>query len=227
MYAFLVLCLLLAVPALLVWLARPDLRAVAGRMALVSLPFAGTERLFYPTYWEPRFVGDLVNRIGFGVEDVLFVTALAVFTSVGWAAVAGVRLVGAPVAGLAGWRRGGALMGACFVAVAGAWARGWPMIHVAPALMAAAGCLVCWRRPDLWGPGLGSAVLTTFVYTALCLALQALLPGVFALAWHAERFSNVFVAGVPLEELGYAAGAGWIGAVFYPFVAGLRWEKLR
>jgi hypothetical protein len=227
MYAFLVLCLLLAVPAVLVWLARPDLRPVAGRMALVSLPFALTERLFYPTYWEPRFVFDLVNRIGFGIEDVLFVTTLAVFTSVGWAAVAGVRLVGSPVAGRAGWRRGAVLVGACFIAVGGAWALGWPMIHASPVLMAGVAGLVCWRRPDLWAPGLGSAVLTTFVYTALCLALQVLVPGVFALDWHAERFSNVFVGGVPLEELVYAAGAGWIGAVFYPYVAGLGWERMK
>ncbi|MEB3221759.1 MAG: lycopene cyclase domain-containing protein [Candidatus Sericytochromatia bacterium] len=226
MYAFLLLCLLLAIPASLAWLVRPDLRLMAGRMAVVSLPFALTERLFYPTYWETRFLFDLVDRIGFGIEDVLFVTTLAVFTSIGWAAVTRMRFVGPAGLGPAAWRRGGTVLGGCLLAGVIAWGLGWPMIHVSPGIMAGAGALVGWRRPDLWGPGLGSAALTVLVYTAVCLALQALVPGVFGLTWHAQRFSNLFVAGVPLEEVVYAAGAGWIGAVFYPYVAGLRWERL-
>ena len=43
--------------------------------ALCSLPFAFSEFLFYPDYWVPTFLFDLGSRLGFGIEDFLFVSA--------------------------------------------------------------------------------------------------------------------------------------------------------
>ena len=70
---------------MLIWAARPDLRRVIACVMPFSLPFACTEFLFYPSYWEPAFLFDLGRRMGFGIEDIIFVTGLAAFTTTAYA----------------------------------------------------------------------------------------------------------------------------------------------
>ncbi|XYH98301.1 lycopene cyclase domain-containing protein [Sorangium sp. So ce1128] len=86
-HEFLLLALLFLVPGGFTWIVRPDLRPLMKRMALASMPFAATERLFYPEYWTPKFLFDLADRIGFGVEDVLFLAGLSAFSSTAYAVV--------------------------------------------------------------------------------------------------------------------------------------------
>ncbi|MEC9441210.1 MAG: hypothetical protein VYE40_08925, partial [Myxococcota bacterium] len=91
-YSFLTLSLILALPGAMVFVLRRDLRVMIGWMALASVPFAWTELLFYPTYWKPKFLFDLIDVIGFGIEDVLFVVGLAAFSSTSWAFASGQTL---------------------------------------------------------------------------------------------------------------------------------------
>ncbi|WP_437998688.1 lycopene cyclase domain-containing protein [Sorangium sp. So ce185] len=84
-HEFLLLSLLFLLPGIAIWVARPDLRSLMKRAAVASLPFAATERLFYPTYWTPKFLFDLADRVGFGVEDVLFIVGLSAFSSTAYA----------------------------------------------------------------------------------------------------------------------------------------------
>ncbi len=80
-YDFLTLALLFLAPGALAWAWRPDLRPWMWRSALAALPFAATERLFYPTYWSPHFLFGLITKIGFGLEDLIFLAGLASFTT--------------------------------------------------------------------------------------------------------------------------------------------------
>ncbi|WP_437938051.1 lycopene cyclase domain-containing protein [Sorangium sp. So ce341] len=84
-HEFLLLSLLFLLPGIAIWVARPDLRSLMKRAAVASLPFAATERLFYPTYWTPKFLFDLADRVGFGVEDLLFIVGLSAFSSTAYA----------------------------------------------------------------------------------------------------------------------------------------------
>jgi hypothetical protein len=222
-YSFLVLSVLLAIPGLLVWILRRDLRRVIIPMGIASVPFAFTERMFYPDYWEPRFLFDLVNVIGFGIEDILFVVGLAAFTSTAWAFVTGKRY--APLDMEVSKSRPNplsaalALLGVCFAMVAVLWFVGLPMIYGAPIIMTVMGLGMCYVRRDLFIPSIGGAAITTVVYTGLCIVLAALIPDVFALDWKTDQFLNMFVLGVPVEEILYASTAGFVATVFYPFVA--------
>ncbi len=226
-YSFLILSLLLLIPGCLVWWRRPDLRAVIYPMALASLPFALTERLFYPDYWQPTFLFDLVYFIGFGIEDILFVAGLAAFTSTAWAFVTGQRYTpmspprstGHPL------RTAISILLICFALVALFALLRVPMIYGSVIIMVAIGIGLCVQRPDLWRPALGGASITTVVYTALCLILQALIPQVFELDWNTDQFLNLFVLGVPLEEILYAWAAGFIATIFYPFVTHQRFQS--
>ncbi len=218
-YSFLVLTLILAVPAVVVWATRADLRRPIHLMMLASIPFAFTERLFYPEYWRPKFLFDLVNVIGFGIEDILFVTALAAFASMGWYWLTKRGFEGSEPGMV---RRIVGPLVVCFGLVAVAAIAGVAMIYAAPAIMFVCGAAVCVVRSDLWGHALGGAALTTVVYGGVCGVLMLVIPSVFELDWNTDKFLNLFVLGIPVEELLYGSASGFVATVFYPFVRGAK-----
>lgn len=218
-YDFLVLAVIFALPGAVVFLVRPDLRKVIGRMSIAALPFAATEFLFYPDYWSPNFLFDLVNVIGFGLEDLLFVAGLAAFTSTGYALFFRRRYVArAPLRLRWVFFRAAAAIGGALSVMAVLVMLAVPVIYgTVGVMLAAAGVIAAHRRELLW-PGLAGGLIAASVYTALCLFYALLLPGVFERVWHTESFLDRMVLGVPLEELLYGFGAGLIATVFYPYV---------
>ncbi len=224
-YEFLVLALLFLVPGVLVWLVRPDLRWLMKRVALLSLPFAATEWLFYPEYWTPRFLFDLADRIGFGIEDVLFVVGLGAFCSSAYA-VAFRRTLVSRGASERPWARAVGSLVLTFVVVGLLLAVGVPILYAAVAAMvlAVAGILV--RRGDLLGPSLLGALLSATLYLGLCLVFELLVPGVFERAWRPSLLLDGRLLGVPLDELLYGFGAGLIATAFPAWAFGLRFVPL-
>ncbi|WP_233561368.1 lycopene cyclase domain-containing protein [Sorangium cellulosum] len=227
-HEFLLLSLLFLLPGGVIWLARPDLRALMRRTALASLPFAATERLFYPAYWTPKFLFDLADRIGFGVEDLLFLIGLSAFSSTAYAIV--FRRTPVPCAPPATqatpatptwsrsarpWLRAAAVV-ALVLALAGALlAAGVPILYAAVAAMAAAAAALLVARGDLLVPSLLGALLSAALYLGLCLVFAALVPGVFARTWRPSvLLPGRALLGVPLDEILYGLGAGFAATVF-------------
>jgi len=220
---FLTLALLFSVPGVLIYALRPDLRVVIARVVPFALPFAFTEFLFYPTYWEPAFVFDLGRRIGFGIEDFLFVAALAASSTTVYPACcvkAYARHTGATAR--AGGVRALLLFGVAGALLAALLAAGIAVIYGACLAMVAAGAAATVRRRDLLAPALIGAGLAAAVYLVLCLLANLIMPGIFQTVWHTAKFTGVFVAGVPVEELLYGWAAGFAATTFYPYVFGLR-----
>ncbi|KYF78241.1 hypothetical protein BE11_32225 [Sorangium cellulosum] len=239
-HEFLLLSVLFLAPAGAIWLARPDLRALMRRTALASLPFAATERLFYPAYWTPKFLFDLADRIGFGVEDVLFLTGLSAFSSTAYAVV--FRRTPVPCARPASpstptaaptwlraarpWLRAAAAI-ALVLALAGALlAAGVPILYAAVAAMAAVAAALLAARGDLLVPSLLGALLSATVYLCLCLVFAALVPGVFARTWRPSvLLPGRALLGVPLDEVLYGLGAGFAATVFPAWAFDFRYAK--
>jgi hypothetical protein len=227
-YNFLILCALFALPAACVFALRPDLRKILALTIPASIPFAATEFLFYPSYWRPKFLFDLADRIGFGIEDVLFVTSLGALTSTlyPFATRRSIELPRVPARRKELVQKAALVVAAALVATAILHVLGVRMIYGCCWIMAGVTAAVLAIRRDLVAPAFTGAALTTLVYGALCLALAGIVPDVFDLAWNTEKFSNVFVLGVPLEELLYAASTGAVGTVFYPYVTGAKFVRV-
>lgn len=222
-HCFLVLALLLAIPGVLTFALRRDLRPAIRFAVPFSLPFALTEPFFYPEYWRPAFLFDLADRIGFGLEDLLFVAALAALTVSSYPVAARRTLAALPAASRgarASLLRGGGLLATIGTGVAVTLLLGLPMIYGCLVAMLAAVAVACSRRRDLVVPAAVGALVTTLAYGAACSALRAIDPQVFHTVWRTRELSSVFVLGVPLEELLYGAAAGLAGSVFVPFVRG-------
>jgi hypothetical protein len=196
-------------------------------MALCSVPFAFTERFFYPSYWEPVFLFDLVKTLGFGVEDLLFVTGLSAFTSTVYAFCFRLGYVMEKKRTL--FRilcRCLGIFGLAFILIGIVVVLKIEMIYGSFGIMSGIGVLILFLRKDLIIPCLTGGVLSVIVYSLPCFVLKGIFPDIFKLTWHTEKFLNFFIAGIPVEELMYGFSAGAIATVFYPFVFGMRFDRL-
>ena len=195
-------------------------------MAVCSIPFALTERFFYPNYWEPVFLFDLADKIGLGIEDLIFVMGLAAFTSTVYAFsfrrryITVNRLILKTV-----FYRGSSVMGVAFLLVIIVAFLNVEMIYGSFGIMLGISFFIVLVRKDLLIPGFMGGILSTIVYSSLCLLLDALLPGIFRLTWHTDRFLNLFLLDIPVEELIYGFSSGVIATVFYPYVFSKRFDR--
>lgn len=212
-YEFLVLSLLFLLPGGIIWCLRPDLRGVMKRAVPFALPFAATEWLFYPAYWTPRFLFDLADRIGFGVEDVLFVMGLAAFSSTAYAVASG-RTVAPRGGAVRPLPRAVGALGGVLGLVGLLLAAGVPILYASVVAMGLGAVGVLLLRPDLGAPGLLGGVVSALIYLGLCLLFAALVPGVFDRTWRPSLLLPGRVLGVPLDEVLYGGGAGVAATVF-------------
>ncbi|WP_437967849.1 lycopene cyclase domain-containing protein [Sorangium sp. So ce260] len=225
-HEFLLLSLLFLLPGGVIWLARPDLRSLMKRVALASLPFAATERLFYPRYWAPKFLFDLADRIGFGVEDVLFLVGLSAFSSTAYAVVFRRAPVPCGAPGARPWLRAAAAIALVLAAAGALLTAGVPVLYASVAAMGAVAAALIATRRDLIVPGLLGALLSAAVYLCLCLVFAALVPGVFERTWRPSvLLPGKALLGVPLDEVLYGLGAGLAATVFPPWAFGFRYGR--
>lgn len=229
-YPFFMLTILLWSFALPSILLRKDMRPHLLRAAVLSLPFAFTEALFIPQYWDPPFLFDLQNKIGFGLEDLLFVSGLGVAALGIPALVLNLALKNrssAVMEGIFSKRSLAALSAAlilCFVSVAIS-KTGFPAIYAATGVMALSYFAALWVRRDLAQVSLMSFLLGIVSYSLICAALEAIVPGVFTKYWHTEKLFNAALAGIPLEELLYGGLSFCLAVSLYPLLFDLKWEK--
>jgi hypothetical protein len=217
-YEFLILTLIFWVPGILIYILRFDLRRVIHLMAAFSLPFAATEWLFYPDYWEPAFLFNLIDVLGFGIEDILFVTGLSAFTSTVYAFCSGKTLEIKTVR----WGLVTLIFTATGTLVTILTLGGVATIYASMLITAGISAWILWLRRDLIQAGLIGSLLTTAIYFSLCIIFGMTFPQVFEITWHTTDFLNLFVMGVPIEELLYGAACGLAATVFLPYVTEAR-----
>lgn len=223
---FLVLCALMVIPVFVAGVLRRDLVSHMARMALVSLPFAFTEFMFYPDYWDPPFLLDAAAKVGFGLEDFLFVAALGAMSIGLYPALARVQLQGfksqaTPRSVL----RMSMLTGAALLAAVTGWVAGFPALYTGLVIMVTIpSVLLLASRPDLWRHAWKSGGTSLIAYVGVCMALELILPGTFARYWHTGSLLDLFAGPLPVEELLYGFSAGFAAAVIYPFAFGLEFR---
>ena len=227
---FLVLVCFVWLLALTVILVRCDMRRHLGRIGVLALPFAFTESMFCPAYWNPPFLLDLQCVIGFGIEDLFFVSGLGV-AALGLPALVlnlSLKERGASVDGqmFSGRFLMGLAVGAvlCLVFVI-AVRTGWASIIAVLGLMTVSCLAVFCVRRDLIEVALRCFVLGVVGYGGICVALEVAVPGVFARYWQMEKLSGILVAGVPMEELLYGGASFALACSLYPALFRLEWRK--
>jgi lycopene cyclase-like protein len=226
-YVWFVWSIAFLLPWLAAYLAFPEQRRAILWSSLFTMPFGLTEPLFVAEYWNPPSLFNLAQRTGFDIESLIFSFGIG-----GIGATLYNLLTGRASVELSSVERSNPrhkyhawALAMPFVAFPLLYPLPWNPIYAAIVAMALGAAATAFCRPDLvLKIGLG-AILFVGYYTVFLLGLELTSPGYIERVWNLSALSGIEVAGLPIEELLFAAGFGaywssvyehftWRGAIF-------------
>jgi hypothetical protein len=188
--------------------------------SVVSAPFALTGFLFIPQYWSPPSLFNLDNRIGISIEDIVWSAAVG-----GIASVVGEICFKSNLRERRGVRRRRHY--APFVIVIGIFIllevlRSDKAIYNMIAAFALGVIVLACVRPDLILQMVLGAAIFTALYFALFKFLLFVYPEFIQRFYNTPKLLGIYFAGIPVEEIAFAATGGAIWSVAYEYVHGYR-----
>jgi len=199
-------------------------------MLLVSLwtaLFGLTEPFFVPAYWSPPSLFDLAHRTGFDVESFIFSFGIGGIAVVVYEYIKRVshRHIETHERHLPRHRYHLlSILSAPIIFSALFFTTSLNPMYSAIIAMIAGGIATWYCRPDLKKKMLVSAFIFLGIYFFYFLTLIALYPGYVEQVWNLKALSGILIAGIPIEELLFAASFGFIWSSVYEHVA---WRKVR
>lgn len=201
--------------------SRREMLITSALTALLGL----TEPLFVPEYWNPPTLFDLAERTGFDLESLVFAFAVGGLAGSLYEWLFPVRHSSIPDAERHG--PGHRWHGLALLSPALAFLALYPIdalnpIHAAIAALILGGAFTAWCRPDLIGKMLAGAGLFGAFYFLFFLSLVWVHPGYVDEVWNLAGISGVLLLGVPLEEVLFALGLGFVWSGAYEHIHWLR-----
>ncbi len=186
-----------------------------------------TEPFFVPMYWNPTSLFDLAHRTGFDIESFIFSFGIG-----GIAVALYERIHRTSHLQIKTHERHlprhryhlAALLSAPAIFFALYFGTSLNPIYDAFIALVVGGLATWYCRPDLKKKMITSAFLFLGLYFLYFLTLIALYPGYVEQIWNLPALSGILVAGVPLEELMFAFGVGFLWSSVYEHMA---WRKLK
>lgn len=213
-YAWLVWSSAFLLPWLAAYAAFPRQRKAVLWASLFTMPLGLTEPLFVPAYWNPPSLFDLAQTIGFDIESLIFSFGIGGIGAVLYNLLTGYEPTGLPSSELAAPRHRlhAWALAVPFVSFPLLNLFPWNPIYPAIIAMALGAITTLFCRLDL-APKIGvGAILFPGFYAVFLLGLEwTTLSGYIERVWNLPALSGLMVAGLPVEELVFAAafGAYW------------------
>lgn len=207
-------------------LKKRESRREMFTMSLWTSLLGLTEPFFVPKYWNPPSLFDLAHRTGFDIESFIFSFAIG-----GIAVAIYEWFFGVDHAEVTAEERAHsrhryhlwALLSAPVIFFALLFTPLNPIYDAFIALIG--GGLATWYcRPDLKKKMAVSALFFLGLYFFYFLTLVAVYPGYVEQVWNLPALSGILVTGVPLEELLFAFGLGFMWSSVYEHIA---WRRFK
>lgn len=189
---------------------------------LIAAPMALTSLLFVPQYWTPPSLFNLDEKIRVGIEDFLWAAAVG-----GIAAIVGEILLKEQLTALRKMRHKrhyAPFVIAAVIFLALRFGLHWKTMNSTIVALAVCAVIIAYLRPNLVRLMLTSAASFTLLYFGLFLMVLALYPQFVQRYYTLGNLLGIFVRGVPIEELLFAASGGAVWSVAYEYVHGYRLE---
>ncbi len=202
--------------------SRKEMLVVSLWTSLLGL----TEPIFVPEYWNPPSLFDLAQRTGFDIESFLFSFGVGGLTVVVYEWIFKIRHEKVSLAERHQSRHKFhwlALLSAPVVFFALLVFVNINPIYSAFIAMMIGGFFAWYCRPDLKKKMVVSAFLFLGLYYVYFLTLIIMFPGYVERVWNMATISGIIVLGVPLEELMFAFGLGFLWSSVYEHIG---WRKI-
>ncbi len=185
-----------------------------------------TEPLFVPEYWNPPSLFDLAHRTGFDIESFIFSFGIG-----GIAVVIYERIFHASHKRMKSHERHLSHHRYHLLSILSAPAIFFFLLVASPlnpvysaVIAMVTGGLFSWYcRPDLKKKMIASALIFLGIYFVYFLTLLAVYPGYVERVWNLKDISGILMFGIPLEELLFALGFGFLWSSVYEH---LTWRRL-
>lgn len=186
-----------------------------------------TEPFFVPEYWNPPSLFDLARKTGFDIESFIFAFAVGGLAVVIYEWIFKIRHKSvAPAETLKPrhkYHKLALIFGPALFLFLVVFTDLNPIYSAFIALMGG-GIFAWYCRPDLKKKMVVSAFIFFALYSVYFLTLIALYPGYVEKVWNLEVLSGILLVGIPLEELMYAFGLGFLWSSYYEH---FMWRKLK
>ncbi|MCL6096611.1 MAG: lycopene cyclase domain-containing protein [Patescibacteria group bacterium] len=218
-YAYLIASILLLFVWFLLHWSKPTLRKKMLLVSFLTAPLGLTEPFFVPSYWFPPTLFDLARQTGFDIESILFSFAVGGVTAVLYESLLGKsrKSVNAHEMHQGRHRFHRLALLSPFIAF-GILYLLFPLNPIYSTILAMTiGAVATWFcRPDLLRAMLTGSILFLMLYFVVFLVgFVWLFPGYVEAVWNLPVISGVLIAGIPVEELLFAASLGAMWSSVY------------
>jgi len=214
-YVWLVWSSAFLLPWLTAYAAFPRQRKAMLWAGLLTMPLGLTEPLFVPAYWNPPSLFDLAQTTGFDVESLIFSFGIGGIGAVLYNLLTGHEPKNLPPSELVAPRHRfhAWALAVPFVSFPLLSLVHWNPIYPAIIAMTVGALATICCRPDLASKAGVGAILFLGYYAVFLLGIAWTAPGYIERVWNLPALSGLKIAGLPIEELLFAAafGAYWSG----------------
>jgi len=180
-----------------------------------------TEPIFVPEYWTPPSLFNLAATTGFDIESLLFSFGIGGLAVVIYDYFFAVRYqnVSASERQYSRHRLHYWALGAAPVVFAVLYlVTDLNPIYSTIIALTVGGFATWYCRPDLKVKMFASAAVFTVLYYVYFLSLLLFFPNYVMEVWNLEALTGIFVTGIPLEELLFAASFGFLWSSIYEHI---------
>lgn len=185
-----------------------------------------TEPLFVPEYWNPPSLFDLAHRTGFDIESLIFSFGIGGIAVVLYERIFQTGLKNMSLSAHDALRHRyhlWAILTAPIIFLVLTLITTFNPIYISVIALLIGGFATWYCRPDLKKNMIVSAFVFLALYFVYFLALIVVYPGYVQQVWRLEVISGILIAGIPLEELLFAASFGFLWSSIYEHFT---WRKV-
>ncbi len=225
MYLWLYSSLLLLLVWSIIFISHKSLREEMLKTSLFTMLLGFTEPLFVPEYWLPKSLFNLAARTGFDLESFIFAFALGGLAVIFYEAVTKIKHLQIPKKRISREKirlhRLLLLLPVVIFIIISLFSSLNPIYPTIISLMIGGlGTILC--RPDLWKKIVLGGLIFFCFYFCFFLVIVSVYPNFVRETWNLAALSGIVIFGIPLEELLFALGVGFMWSGIYEHLLWIR-----
>ncbi|MDF1588086.1 MAG: lycopene cyclase domain-containing protein [Gammaproteobacteria bacterium] len=223
-YVWLIWSLAFLIPWLIMYRISPTYRSIMLKASLFTMLFGLTEPLFVPEYWSPPSLFNLALKTGFDIESLIFCFGIGGIGAVAYNVITRQKLQPVPLTARLAKMHNHHLLAITtpFIVFPILMLWNWNPIYPAITAMIAGGIANSLCRPDIALKSVWGSVLFLIYYAIFIFGLEVIAPGYIERVWNLDALNGLFIIGIPIEELLFAASFGYYWTGIYEH---LTWKQ--